>query len=80
VFLFADAPGAGLEPATISLHIIQYFHIGVDYIFTYLKDLGALVSSLYGALRLRSGQAPNKEKGSHGITFTASPLSQRVST
>jgi hypothetical protein len=25
------------------------------------------VSSLYGALRLRSGQAPNKEKGSHGV-------------
>src|SRR3989344_1669152 len=31
--------------------------------------LGASVSSLYGALRLRSGQAPNKEKGSHGITL-----------
>jgi len=40
----------GLEPATSRVHVIHHFHGGVDYIFTLGFPLGALVSSLYGAL------------------------------
>ena len=46
------APRPGLEPGTIALHITQYFHIGVDYIFTLRHAQGASVSSLYGAPHL----------------------------
>ncbi len=34
VLLFFDAPAVGFEPTTNALHVIQYFHKGVDYIFT----------------------------------------------
>ncbi len=40
---------AGLEPVTPAVHQIQYFHIGVDYIFTILfrvKVLRYLVSTV----------------------------------
>ena len=43
----------GLEPTTFRVHLIRYFHNGVDYIFTLsFKPLGVPVSSLYGALML----------------------------
>jgi hypothetical protein len=40
---------AGIEPVTSAVHQVHYFHNGVDYIITLSSDLGAPVSSLYGA-------------------------------
>ena len=48
----------GADPTASHVHLIQYFHKGVDYIFTISiikMSLGALVSSLYGAPSLCSG-------------------------
>jgi len=32
--ILLDARGTGLEPATSAVHVIHYFHSGMDYIFT----------------------------------------------
>ncbi|GAH39365.1 unnamed protein product, partial [marine sediment metagenome] len=34
------APGVGFEPTTCSLHLIQYFHIGADYLIALDFTLG----------------------------------------
>ena len=46
---FLTARAKGLEPSTFRVHVVHYFHSGVDYIFTISFDLGTPVSSLYGA-------------------------------
>ncbi len=50
IFFINRAGSTGVEPAARSVHFVQYFHTGMDYIFTILFNLGALVSSLYGVL------------------------------
>ena len=46
-----SAPEPGLEPGTISLHIIHHFHDGVDYIII-LSDMGRFHQS-YDDVRVK---------------------------